>query len=334
MISKFFGESFHDKNERIRSYELLQQFITDIGKYYPGKTEEHVGDLRHIIGQYDNPKFSFLVCHTGYIPEEYSHDSSEETLYSKLVELIVQEWALRIGFDQSCLPSQKSSMEDITIQDSTCIIVSDAKSFRLGRSQPAPNVKDVLKHADISKWLSAHSGREHLGGLVAFPRQLDWKGGSDFYQYTTDKSLPTMCLHYEHMSFLCLLEDAKNRICSAFRQYADIFPAKRLKSERNRDYYYEIIEKNLFNGVLNEWEDFKKTAYLVSNERVYHTYHNLILSIQNTKKNIADGINAIDDISLLRSKLIHSESQRLTHNLDKQVKRIRDFRDMTDGYYE
>ena len=33
------------------------------------------------------------------------------------------------------------------------IIVSDTKSFRLSRSQSAPNVKDTIKLADYEKWL-------------------------------------------------------------------------------------------------------------------------------------------------------------------------------------
>lgn len=283
-ITSVFGTAYAELSERIESYEVIERFIVDLGIYYSGKTEEHVSDLRDIIRDLNTQQFAFLICHTGYIPEEYSHDSSEETLFSKLVELIVQEWALRIGFSNSSLPSQKSSKEDVTIQDEHHVIVCDAKSFRLGRSQPAPNVKDVLKHADIAKWLSAHDGRHHVGGLVAFPRQLDWKGGSDFYQYTTDKDLPTICLHYEHMSFLSLLGDGKDRLLNTFAKYPDIFPVKRLKTERNRDFYYETLEATLFEGSIDEWNEFRCAAYAVSNERVFHTYNNLVDSIKKPRK--------------------------------------------------
>ncbi|MCP5170117.1 MAG: HindIII family type II restriction endonuclease [Hahellaceae bacterium] len=82
-----------------------------------------------------------MIVHSGYIPESYEADSSAETLYSKLIETVVLEWSKRIGFKNSKLPTQKASMEDVSILDDHHVIVCDAKSFRLGRSQGAPNVK-------------------------------------------------------------------------------------------------------------------------------------------------------------------------------------------------
>ena len=122
-------------------------------------------------------------------------------------------------------------MEDVTITDSNCVIVCDTKSFRLGRSQAAPNVKDVLKHADIEKWLSAHNSLERLGGLVTFPSQHDWKKGSDFYQYTTDASLPTVALYYEHLSYFLIASIDKDTLIKTFRDYSSIFPKPKSKND-------------------------------------------------------------------------------------------------------
>ena len=58
----------------------------------------------------------------------------------------------------------KSGYEDVTIFLDNNAIVCDAKSFRLGRSQKAPNVKDFIKLQDIRHWLSRYDKK--IGGLL------------------------------------------------------------------------------------------------------------------------------------------------------------------------
>jgi len=48
-IASIFGTGYADLSARTKSYELIENFIVDLGKYYPGKTEEHVSDLREIV---------------------------------------------------------------------------------------------------------------------------------------------------------------------------------------------------------------------------------------------------------------------------------------------
>ncbi|MHB8236203.1 MAG: HindIII family type II restriction endonuclease [Acidithiobacillus ferrivorans] len=202
-IADFFGKAYRDKETRISSYNYIENFISreHINWSISPQTATIVDHFLNEISGLPLPDLAFLVVHSGYIPESYAADSSAETLYSKLIEAVVMVWAKKIGFANSILQTQKSSMEDVSIIDGTHVIVCDTKSFRLGRSQAAPNVKDVLKHADIAKWLSAHHNKHALGGLVTLPSQHDWKSGSDFYQYTTDKSSPTACLYYEHLAY-------------------------------------------------------------------------------------------------------------------------------------
>jgi len=331
-ISDWFGEDFSSIDNRIKSYDLLGKFVDQIENFYPGSTEQHVLDLREELSKLDNTEFAFLICHSGYIPEHYPPDSSNETLYSKLVELLVQDWAIRLDFTESELPSQKSSKEDITIKDEEVVIVCDAKSFRLGRSQPAPNVKDVLKHADIEKWLSAYSDMKACGGLVTFPRQLDWKSGSDFYQYTTDHSSPTMCLFYEHLAFFLLKRLPKERIISAYANYKTLFPEKVSKSMRNRDIYYDTIERYLFSDCLDEWIHFNSLSIQISKERAFHAHKTLDAMIEDIKCAIKTKYNQIDDIQYLREAVVESEVAGATENLQKQKERIIKFRDVSKDY--
>jgi hypothetical protein len=174
-ISEIFGKEYESLASRKASYEFLQSFVAtnhDWKGAKPPDSDLMVSRLRAKLQALSNQQFAFLLCHSGYIPEEYPHDSSEETIYTKLVEALVQEWSIRVGFDKTTLPKQKSSTEDVTIQDDKVVIVCDAKSYRLGRSQKAPNVKDALKEGDVAKWIMAHREikvrDDHLVGWLPF----------------------------------------------------------------------------------------------------------------------------------------------------------------------
>ena len=95
---------------------------------------------------FNDEQFIDLLIYTGYIPDLYLSNSSQENLYSKLIEVLVCEWAQRLGLN-SRFVKPKSGYEDVTIFLDNNAIVCDAKSFRLGRSQKAPNVKDFIKSA-------------------------------------------------------------------------------------------------------------------------------------------------------------------------------------------
>lgn len=278
--------------------------------------------------------FAFLVVHSGYIPESYEADSSAETLYSKLIEAVVMEWAIRIGFGKSILPRQKSSMEDVSIIDDKNVIVCDTKSFRLGRSQAAPNVKDVLKHADINKWLSAHHSKVRLGGLVILPSQHDWKGGSDFYQYTTDKASPTVCLYYEHLAFFLISSMKSTALISLYENYSNIFPEKITKEKNNRAIYYKAVEGKLLLGCNDLWRQYLPIAQMVIAEKVYHCAHNLEELILLIRKSIDEKYFNETNIEKLREKVIAAEFSQATKNYAKQLDRINKFRTVAKGYYE
>lgn len=102
---------------------------------------------KHLSSHYDDEKFCKLLSCAGFIPDFYPNDSSEETLFSKLTKVLVAEWADRMGFESNIVKT-KSGYEDINFSIGEKTVVCDAKSFRLGRSQQAPNVKDFLKPPD------------------------------------------------------------------------------------------------------------------------------------------------------------------------------------------
>ncbi|MCM2973753.1 HindIII family type II restriction endonuclease [Larsenimonas suaedae] len=273
LFGEWFGDTFKDNENRYVSYEVLSDFILEqhtdwnLAPDTEGLARKFAAQLR------DMPKreFAFLLCHTGYIPEVYKADSSQETLYTKLVEAVACEWAIRLGFTDSTLPTQKASKEDVTISDENKIIVCDAKSYRLGRSQAAPNVKDALKKGDITKWLSHYKADKRVGGLVTFPSQHDWKNGSDFYLYLTDKNSPIVMLFYEHMAFMLLTGMEKQSLLNFFERHAEIFPNEETNKSGSRKVYFEKITEHLLNTGVPSWNHFQPLADYVVSEKVYHT---------------------------------------------------------------
>ncbi len=335
-VSQYFGVTLKAAKSRQDSYDFLRTFVADnhdwSGKAAPN-SDVIVPKLRAKLSKLSKEEFAFLLCHSGFIPEEYEHDSSEETIYTKLVEALVQEWAIRIGFLETDLPKQKSSKEDITIKDDTSIIVCDAKSFRLGRSQKAPNVKDALKEGDIAKWLDAYKTGKHsaLGGLVTFPSQHDWSGGSDFYLYLTKKELPIVCLFYEHLAFMLVADIGKSQFVNLYRQYGALFPSQLKKRDGNRSQYWQKVFAYLFSGH-KEWPEFASVAQDVIKEKVYHTIRGVETHLHDIRKAIAQDIPANATAIQLREMLVDARFKLETFAVDRQLLCIKSFRDHATTY--
>lgn len=336
-ISTQFGITFNNVKNRIESYDFLENFILinhpDF-RIVPN-TESLVESFLVQLKKLDDLEFAFLLVHSGFIPEQYPADSSPETLYSKLVEALVLEFAVRIGYTNSYLPTQKASMEDVTFIDKqNTVIVCDSKSFRLGRSQGAPNVKDVLKHADIQKWMDNHSDKNAIGGLVTMPSQHDWEKGSDFYSYTSDKDLPTLCLYYEHLAFLLLNAYTSEELNLLLKNYAQVFPAKLKDKKNNRHRYYSALESNLFKDNEDKWSTFNTIAQKIIQEKVFHCVNMLEKRIENTRLEITAEIEKVSDIQTLKKMAIDAQFKHATEDLKKQENRIYKFRDVSTGYYK
>lgn len=328
-VKAWFGEEFGDRERRLSSYDQMENFIlashTDWN--IAPSTDKIVRKFEAEIASVSDQELAFLLVHSGYIPETYGADSSQETLYSKLIEALVKTWAMRIGFDQSVLPTQKSSKEDITIADAEGVIVCDAKSYRLGRSQKAPNVKDALKQGDIKKWLSAYPPERRIGGLVTFPSQHDWNSGSDFYAYLTDYTSPVMMLFYEHLAFLLLARISKSKITSFLRGHQSHFPAAHTAKSSNRALYFAVLDRAIINTSDLNWADFSVGADFIVREKASHTKDTLEKFLIADKKAIADHILESQlTVEELVKELSDARFMQKHHNLVRQVVNIKSFR--------
>lgn len=75
----------------------------------------------------------------GAMPEQYGHDSSEEKLYSKYTDAIVNEAFTAIGL-RSAVTTARADAADVQARGRGYSLVADAKAFRLSRT--AKNQKD------------------------------------------------------------------------------------------------------------------------------------------------------------------------------------------------
>lgn len=305
------------------SFDYIENFIEEQVTSWETapNTTEIERNFTNRIKQFSNDEFALLLIHSGYIPEIYKPDSSQETLYSKLIESLVCEWAIRIGFEQSYLQTQKSNKEDITIIKDNNVIVCDAKSFRLGRSQAAPNVKDTIKKQAYSTWLEQHSDNSKVGGLVTFPSLHDWKKGSEAYQYFTEGNPSIMMLFYEQMAFMLLYGITAEQIIAFLNSYKYIYS----HSSNNRNYYWDTLYKNLFKEQLNEYKDFINQCEPIIRNKVNHTITKLNDYLNKTREDITATVNKLS-YEELKMRAIESQYIQECSNIERQRDNILRFR--------
>jgi hypothetical protein len=320
-VCDFFGSEFVESNRRSESYSLIETIVSDAPRSVSGtpRTEEAIAVYRPLISGLTDQQLAFLLTHSGFIPDHYEDDSSDETLYSKFVEVLVAEWGSRLNIKTE-IPTAKSSTEDVTfIFDGSHVIVADVKCYRLGRSQAAPNVKDVIKAEDFNKWASRHGSREAVGGLVVFPSRFDFKKGSDVYLYASNPNpgKRILILFFEHLAYLLL--HAKGLPPGAFfsilHEYGGLFE----RASKNRLAYWSKIEPQFekLSGKGN-FAKFYKACQAIIDDHVKLTLARISDRIAKTKTELEDEISSLSEREL-RNRLLPSE---LSHRCGADAKRL------------
>ena len=315
------------EEQRKQSYDYIENFIAEQVSDWSvaPNTDVIEAEFSRRIKNMGKEEFSFLVFHSGYIPELYPHDSSQETLYSKLIESLVCEWAKRVGFTDSYLQTQKSNKEDVTIKIGNNIIVCDAKSFRLGRSQAAPNVKDTIKKQAYTTWLEQYNEDSRIGGLVTFPSLHDWKKGSEAYYYFTEGNPSIMLLFYEQMAFILQKDIKQNKIIDFLNSYSEIYP----KADKNKDIYTNVLLYNLFEDYKTEYKTFitETEKYII--ERVQNTYDRLDTFLNDNYQRIKEEVEKISYEELKEHATV-AKFNEMFGQLRKQQQNIVEFRPLME----
>lgn len=202
-------------------------------------------ELERLIQEKSDPDFEEILI-SCFIPDLYSGMGKREKLFTKLTELMVGEWWRRIGGTYR-LPTKKSGTEDVELMDGNRSIVCDAKVFRLGRSQKAPNVKDFLKIGSVRSWIEklseASDGKKQiLGGLVTYSSLHEWEKDSEVYEECTNPDTPVVMLPYE---VLALLLKYKNRFSLQELEQIWYYSSNKVKPSRVKSNYWEYIKRNI-----------------------------------------------------------------------------------------
>ncbi|MBR4375040.1 MAG: HindIII family type II restriction endonuclease [Treponema sp.] len=289
-------------------------------------TDSAVLRFKKSIAELNDEEICEILIHAGYIPDLYEPDGSPETLFSKLNEVLVAFWAEKMGFSATPVKT-KGSYEDVTIKIDGRTIVCDAKTFRLGRSQAAPNVKDFLKLEDINKWCRRH--KDTLGGLVVYPDKHEWKTGSDAYQYCSTKSTPTVMLPYKYLALILHFRnrfDSKN--LKKLWDYDRLFPKALKDKKNNKERYWKTINNELLlvlNIKQDEFEEYLKIAEskitnYIQGQTIYFS------SLKETvKAAITKEINGYD-LETARKKLMEIRLETETKRYTEIIERIKKFR--------
>lgn len=306
----------------------LKKYVDNIFEVNNGviNTELVANEFLNKLIDFSDEDFLYLLINTGFIPDFYKHDSSEEVLFTKLVECTLAEWARRMGFDSEIL-KEKSSKEDVKITIDNKVIVADAKSFRLGRSQKAPNAKDFLKLEDIRKWKREYDNA--IGGLVTYPSRHEWKVSSDIYTYCSDKSMPTVMLPYTYLAYFIKYKNNFNVYTLLdLWNYEKLFKTslpKNMKGGNKRAYWKIINDEILYitGTTSQQLKDFLNKAENIIDENILSTFEILEKEIENKEQEVKAIIDNTDDeiirenYTKFRVKAETSEYRRILSNIRK-----------------
>lgn len=272
---------------------------------------------------------ALIIC--GYIPDLYDADSSKETLFTKLCEVIEVIWARRMGFEAKAI-TQKSGYEDVEIIINDKIIVSDTKSFRLSRSQAAPNVKDFVKPEDYRTWLSRKDEGKRLGGLVVYPQLHEWAKLSNAHKYCSDKLNPIVMLPFHYLAYLL---KAKNDIGYETDKLIELWDFSSIFEQgfENRIGYWKIINNKIISITGDSLDNLKE--FLCNSEK---KMYNFVLEQQRLIKQailqkedeVEQELSSIDE-KQLREEFVKYKLIKETEGLNVLVERISKFRIKGEG---
>ncbi len=175
-------------------HDRLLQLISDLadrsGVAFDAKTEK----LSHFVGSLPDAELRILLGECGFIPESYEHDSSEEKVYAKAMDICVAIALSKVGF-KSSVATERSNMADVLARaegEHPFSLVLDAKAFRLSRT--ALNPKDYKIEA-LNTWRHGADYACLVGPLAGFP-----EGRSRLYEEAARFNVTL--LTFSHLQFV------------------------------------------------------------------------------------------------------------------------------------
>ncbi|MDT0738737.1 HindIII family type II restriction endonuclease [Staphylococcus haemolyticus] len=293
--------------------QFIEKFIDNLVKPY--NTDEIVDIFDIEIKKLTIDEITDIILSDIYIPDYYNHDSSEETLFTKLVEVITSFVFEKLEVKSEYLKT-KSATEDIHLvfneKEEPLHVVGDVKTYRLGRSQKAANVKDFVKPADFKDiWGKKY---ENSCGLVVFPSTHEWSTKSDVYQHCTNPDYPIVMMHYSHLAVL--LNSVENRNLDvnfeSLWDYSDLEQSEINRKDKNN--YWTIFNRKFDKLFYNDTIDLANSY----EETIQNNIKEIVVDYEEMKT------EKIEGISKKVNEMNESELRQLSKQLltDKEVKKI------------
>ena len=268
-----------------------------------------------------------------FIPDLYSGMGKCEKLFTKLTELMVGEWWRRMGGAYR-LPTKKSGTEDVELTYKNISIACDAKVFRLGRSQKAPNVKDFLKLASVALWIknleegykAKHVPCKVIGGLVTYSSLHEWESDSEVYEECTNHNTPVVMLPYEVMA---LLLKYKDRVDLSELLKLWNYTENKVPTSRNKSSYWNYVSRFICNliGITQMQYDREMKEYHTRILAAAAEYRKVVQStIDRVKQSIAHELEQFKNIDDLKEYAIDAIVSRDNATALDYIKHIDDFR--------
>lgn len=218
-------------------------------KYKSDKLEKEFGI------SINNGNQSILIDHlrlAGDIPESFSHDSSEEKLYSKYTDVLLSETFKSIGL-KSIVLTERAGVADVEVFGKEYSFVADTKAFRLSRT--AKNQKDFKIQA-MDNWKHGK-----LYAMVVCPIYQLPNRSSQIYQQASTRNV---CIFtYSHLSMLATYShivgesSAEELLLQVFK----VIPA--LNPSKNSNVYWSAINNTMLDfskKIDSLWKDEKQAV--------------------------------------------------------------------------
>ena len=234
-----------DKAIATRKYWVGE--IQNLSGNFTDDTERLENELGEEIKKYGS---STLIDHLrlcGNIPEAYSHDSSEEKLYSKYTDSLLCFAYKEMGL-KSVVLTERADVADVDAFAKEYSFVADAKAFRLSRT--AKNQKDFKVQA-MDGW---KHGKPYA--MVVCPIYQLPTRSSQIYQQASTRNV---CIFtYSHLSLLVnySIEEGNGNAEWLLHEIFKTIPA--LNPSKNAVDYWLAINKTIL-GYSNIIEDLWKT---------------------------------------------------------------------------
>ncbi len=128
-------------------FKTLESRIIELCQTYDN-FQKRIDQLQTELEPWDRNKLRTHLFNGGVIPESFDHDSSEEKLYAKYCDILLEAFFRLFGMKTELI-KERGDRADVIAINNKYTIVGDAKSFRLSRT--ALNPKD-FKLAALNTW--------------------------------------------------------------------------------------------------------------------------------------------------------------------------------------